>query len=242
MKVFPDDLFLVSYPRSGNTWIRSIAAHLVCPHEDPLPHLDECIPDIYAVPRRTLQMVPRPRVLKSHEYFDPRYRRAIYVVRDPRDVAVSYYHYEVMRSRLPPDASLDEFVVRFVAGRVDLYGRWSDHVRGWLDARQHDRRFLLLRYEDLLSDVAAGVRQIARFVGSDASHDRVQWVSQACSVSSMRAAEADGRLLSEWPRRPGSSFLRSGTSGAGYAELRPESLQLIEDAFAHELQRTGYLP
>ena len=40
-----------------------------------------------------MRALPRPRVLKSHESFQPHYPSVIYIVRDPRDVAVSYYHH-----------------------------------------------------------------------------------------------------------------------------------------------------
>src|SRR5881227_2930975 len=81
--VYPDDVFLVSYPRSGNTWIRFLIGNLIYPN-DPVTfaNLEQRIPSIYTYPNHVLRRLPR--VLKSHEVFDPRYPRVIYIVRDPR--------------------------------------------------------------------------------------------------------------------------------------------------------------
>src|SRR5690349_8047723 len=84
LHVFSDDRFLVSYPRSGNTWTRFLTANLLFPdREVSFLNIDHLIPDVLNVDRRTLAGIPRPRLIKSHEYFDPRYRRVIYIVRDP---------------------------------------------------------------------------------------------------------------------------------------------------------------
>ena len=45
-------------------------------------------------------MMRRPRILKSHEHFDYRYKRMIYIVRDPRDVLISFYNYQITMRRL----------------------------------------------------------------------------------------------------------------------------------------------
>src|ERR1039457_3805813 len=73
-----------------------------------------------------LRRRPRPRVLKSHECFDARYRRVIYIVRDARDVAISNYHWEMKLRSISEDCPLEEFVPRWMAG---TFGRriasWS---------------------------------------------------------------------------------------------------------------------
>src|SRR2546430_355454 len=64
---------------------------------------------------RTQQLLARavPRILKSDEYVDPRYKRTIYVVRDPRDVAVSLYYCSMKRKTIPQGYALEEFISFF---------------------------------------------------------------------------------------------------------------------------------
>src|SRR5437588_5980082 len=125
LTVFPDDVFIVSYPKSGNTWARFLIGNLF--HDDEpvtFANVEERVPSIYVHPDRALRRLPR--ILKSHECFDPRYRRVIYIVRDPRDVAVSYYHHCIKMRWLKDTCSLGEFVPRFMKPEVGInFGMWS---------------------------------------------------------------------------------------------------------------------
>src|SRR5688572_7344844 len=125
-----------------------------------------------------MQRLPSPRVLKSHEPFDPRYPRAIYVVRDPRDVAVSYFHYLRKQRQLDDETTLDELVELFVAGQLDRYGTWGENVASWLPAE----RAIRIRYEDALRDTPAAVRKIAQFAGWDVTEDAIQRAIAASAV------------------------------------------------------------
>src|SRR5262250_161756 len=108
LAVRPDDVFLVSYPRSGNTWTRFLVANLLHPHEPAtFANIERMVPDIYVNSQVALLRVPHPRVLKSHEPFDPRYKKVVYIVRDPRDVAVSMYHWEIKRGRIREECPWD---------------------------------------------------------------------------------------------------------------------------------------
>ncbi|MEL6581985.1 MAG: hypothetical protein AAFQ14_19735, partial [Cyanobacteria bacterium J06621_12] len=63
LTVFPDDLFLVSHPKSGNTWIRFLICNLIYPELDiTFTNINNMIPDIYLTSNRELQQVPRPRI------------------------------------------------------------------------------------------------------------------------------------------------------------------------------------
>ena len=81
VQVFDDDVFLVSYPRSGNTWARFLIGNAMNP-DDPVTfaNLELRVPSIYTFPDRVLRGLLR--ILKSHDVYDPRYPRVIYIVRD----------------------------------------------------------------------------------------------------------------------------------------------------------------
>src|SRR6266478_1029434 len=154
LKPLPDDTFLVSYPKSGNTWLRFLVANLVQP--DPpvtLVGADLLIPAVDGQSKKHFNQMATPRIIKSHYPFLESCKRVVYVVRDPRDVVMSQYHYQIKRGVLAPGAPVDAFVDRFLEGGVCPYGSWWENVASWLAARSRDPQFLLVRYEDMQADI-----------------------------------------------------------------------------------------
>src|SRR6266568_967914 len=119
--------------------------------------------------------MPRPRIIKSHQYFDPRFPRIIYVVRDPRDVLLSGYYFQRKRRVIDDHYPFEKYAARFMAGDFNPYAAWGDNVASWLATRFNQPGFLLLRYEDMLSNTAQELAnrsssrkcQILRFVMSE---------------------------------------------------------------------------
>ena len=148
MAVYPDDTFIVSYPRSGNTWTRFLIANLLHP-EEPATffNIERWVRDSEAQSSRYLKRVPRPRVIKSHQYFDHRFKRIVYIVRDPRDVALSYYDFQRKYRQIHDEYPLTRYVSDFVAGRLSSasWGTWRENVGSWISARGGQSGFLLLR-------------------------------------------------------------------------------------------------
>ncbi len=131
--VFPDDIFLVSYPKSGNTWTRFLLGNLL--HTEcriTFANVERMVPDIYGASKNTLKKTPRPRLLKSHECFDPRYRRVVYIVRDPRDIALSAYHYDRKGRNIPDDFPIEEYVSTRFMKTDEYFGTWGEHAGSWM--------------------------------------------------------------------------------------------------------------
>ena len=132
-QVLPDDIFLVSYPKSGNTWTRFLLGNLMNPNERiTFANVERKVPDIYAKSRKALKRIPSPRVIKSHECFDPRYRHVIYIVRDPRDVAVSAYHYDRKGKNVPDNYPIETYVATRFMKTYEYFGTWGEHAGSWL--------------------------------------------------------------------------------------------------------------
>jgi Sulfotransferase domain len=173
--VYPDDTFVVSYPRSGNTWTRFLIANLVYPERNVgFTNIEKLIPDTSSQSNRALKSTPRPRIIKSHEYFDHRYRKVIYIVRDPRDVALSYYDFQRKYMQIDDAYPLEQYVEDFVQGRLISigWGTWAENVSSWIYTRGKSTNFLLLRYEDMMKDTTRELTRIAQFFGIEAAPTR----------------------------------------------------------------------
>jgi len=164
--IYPDDIFLVSYPRSGNTWIRYMLSFLKAAGED----VDQektlmLVPDMYIMrlpPGRNWAAVQRPRMIKSHEpyplYPDTPYPRAVYLVRDGRDVACSYFDF--LRRLDGYKGSFPTFLREFLEPSFD-FASWPRHVVSWLS--HASPAILVVKYEDLLADTFKEMARICDF-------------------------------------------------------------------------------
>jgi hypothetical protein len=109
-------------------------------------NIESRIPEIYFNPDHIMRRLPRPRILKSHERFQSRYPRIIYIVHDPRDVWVSFCHRNLKWRDIPdtPDNyPMDEFAARFLRAEFDVISvPGADNVGSWLSMREGSATFL----------------------------------------------------------------------------------------------------
>jgi hypothetical protein len=238
-----DDAFIVSYPKSGNTWVRFTLASILRPDRQiDFTSVHDVVPDIYRTSRSGLNRLPGPRLIKSHEYFDPRYPKVIYLVRDPRDVVLSYFHYEKRKQTIGQEADLEAYVDRFLAGELDQFGSWREHVGSWLGARLGDPRLLLVRYEDLTREPVREFARMVDFVGLPATSAGVEAAVQRNSFAEMRRIEmSQARQGTIDKRRLERPFLRSGRPGAWLDELPAEQGATIAAVCEPVMTSLGYL-
>lgn len=244
LTVYPDDTFLVSFPRSGNTWTRFLVCNLIHP-DSPVnfAELESRIPEIYFVTDRELRAFPRPRVIKSHECFDPRYKRIIYIVRDPRDVLLSYYEFQLKRRVISDDCSIEEFLPRFMESAVEpKLGSWRDHVVSWMATRSGNDNFLLLQYEKMLADTAQEAAKIAAFLGLDTSPERIARAVELSSADRMRKLEKE--QADQWratkKTRQDKPFVGRATSGDWKSRLSEQCVARIESSWGDVMCSVGY--
>lgn len=245
LAVFPDDTFIVSYPRSGNTWTRFLIANLLHPEEPAtFANIERLLPDSEAQSSRYLRRVQRPRVIKSHQYFDPRFPRVVYILRDPRDIALSYYDFQRKYRQIEDNYPLGAYVSDFVNGRLisRTWGTWGENVGSWLAARGGSGRFLALRYEDMIADTAAQLKRIAGFLEVDLSAARLASVIELSSADRMRELEkSQGKdWVSTKNKRSDIPFVRSAVSGGWKNKLPEASVAEIEAAWGSLMQSVGY--
>ena len=242
--IFPDDVFLTSYPRSGNTWTRFLVGNLV--HvEEPVTFLnvERLVADMYKHGDQYLRHLPRPRILKSHEVFDPRYKRVIYIVRDPRDCAISNFHWEMKQRSFNDQLPIKDFLPNWIEGKIwDRLGNWGDHVTSWMSTRSGHEGFLLLRYEDMIEDPARELMKVSKLLGLEQSIERCKRAADLSSFDRMRRLEekqGDKWVQTRFTRQD-KPFVRQATKGGWREVLPPECVAQIEAAWGHVMIQVGY--
>jgi Sulfotransferase domain len=242
--IFPDDVFLTSFPRSGNTWTRFLVGNLV--HQDEAVtflNLERLVPDMYIHSDREMRNMKQPRVIKSHECFDPRYKRVVYIVRDPRDVAVSNYHWELKKRSFRDSFPVQDFVPKW----MDAYywprlGSWAEHVTSWMSTRHNHEGFVLIRYEDLMKDTRCELERVARLLGIEPTPERLQRAVERSSADRMRQLENSegGKWLPTRYTRQDQPFVRKATSGDWKTVLPEKTVAYLEAHWGHVMRNLGY--
>lgn len=232
------DIFLASYPRSGNTWLRFVLGELLTGKSIDFDNVDSVIPELRWHRRGEPVFADGGRLIKTHEPWRKEYCKAIYIVRDARDVALSQYARSAQLGIAGPD--MNEFLVSFLQGKFHGYGAWGRHVRSWLDsplARQN--RLLVVKFEDLRRAPEESLTQMVQFVGVPAGAEQVRAALANNSVDSMRAKEVQSKKLIQSTTEVG-RFVRKGAVQGWRSVLTPAQLQLFEQHMGAELAQVGY--
>jgi hypothetical protein len=243
--VFPDDTMIVSYPRSGNTWTRFLIANLLHPDKEvSFANIETLIPDTAAISSRALKRIPRPRIIKSHEYFDHRYPKVIYIVRDPRDVALSFYNFQRKKRQIEDNCAIEQYVHDFVNGKLNSasWGTWAENVASWVGTRGKSDNFLLLRYEDMLQDPIRELERIADFLVLPSTTATLERVVAKCSSERMRQMEKqqENHWVATRDHRKDIPFVGAAKAGGWQKTMPQSSIRQIETAWGELMTSLGY--
>jgi Sulfotransferase domain len=230
----PDDIFIVGYPKSGNTWFQNLVGGVVYgvdPKLSPIALVQELVPDTSS--RKYFHRYATPMFFKSHSLPCQEYRRVVYLLRDGRDAMVSYRHYREAVDKVKYDFQ------KFVTPETDLYPcHWPRHVEAWAK-NPYEAQILVIKYEDLHDQPVEQLKRFCEFAGISRETDHLKAVAEAASFCNLRAKE----VKEGWPDpnfEAGKFFFRRGVVGSHKDEMPHEALKIFLGQAAETLHRYGY--
>ena len=270
-------VWLASYPKSGNTWVRIFLANLLANQPEPLPlhalshfvvsehstrHYERVagkpidalsskdIAKLRPVVQRSLSPAPKQNVfVKTHAAVAifqgvPTIaadvtRAAVYIIRNPLDVALSYAHHfgvsiDLAITAMGAPTTILAASQAFVAQPL---GSWSDHVRSWVDGAKPG--VILMRYEDMIAAPTESFLAMVQTLRIPVDEPRVRRAAEFSSFGKLRAQEDEVGFV-EKPAKA-EKFFRKGVAGGWRCDLSDAQVAKVVDDHRDVMQRFGYL-
>ncbi|XP_062599479.1 sulfotransferase 2A8-like [Saccostrea cucullata] len=190
-----DDVFIISYPKSGNHWLNAIVPRLLDNSPSNTNHrmsnqFLEMVSDLQEV-----QNAPSPRIMTSHlpcRYLPKVNQGKIFhSIRNPKDTAVSAFHHyttdPVVKDYVHPD--WPSFLEDFLRGEC-YYGSWFEREKEWEGAaQQNPEQILIVYFEDLKKNGMETMQRISNFLGTSSDPTFLQAVYDDCSFEKVKERE-----------------------------------------------------
>ncbi len=237
------DVFVANYPRSGSTWLRFLLFEILTRKDGEFDEVNRHIPDVGGQ-RDAMALLPNQgRLIKTEETFRPDYRRAIYIVRDGREVALSEYAYQKAQGWI--DCSLDDFLKMFVRGDTNPYGSWEEHARSWIESPLNARGDLMLvSYRELNQKSEPTLTRIAEFLKVRVPAQVIQNAIRNNNLENMRKKEDRAPQIGYDPRTKSipeeRRFVRNGAVGGWRERLTPAQAEYLQRNTGKMLVRLGF--
>ena len=251
----PEDVYLASFGRSGSTWLRFVLLEIFTGTAAGFLNVHNIIPEI------GMQASVRPilrsggRLIKTHEPYRPVYKKAIYLVRDVRDVLLSAYALDStigMALYHSHGRGFDGYMESFLKGETMHQGSWQHHVNSWMDSPlSGNDNLILIRFEDMRQNTESTVTTVLDFLELSYDKHQVHAAIANNSLERMRAKEEsvkrsgvklDKKVLIRdlTVENEEGRFVRKGAIAGWRNKLTEPQVRLIEQRTGATLLRMGY--
>ena len=215
-----------------------------------VPWIESTVPVELTI--KDLDEMASPRFFKSHNPYNmmagglPHTTPAkyIYVARNPKDVAVSFYYHMRLFTLFNYSGTWDEFYQLYKSGKM-LFGDWFDHALEWWKHRDAEN-ILFLKYEDMKKDHRGAVKKMAEFIGYNLEEGVIDTIVEKSTFQSMKDSPIYninmGKLsVGSIPIfKPGEQqFLRKGIVGDWKNHFTPEQNAEFDAIYAEKMKDSG---
>jgi hypothetical protein len=230
------DVLLASYGRSGNSMLRFILAEILSGVPATFETIQRIVPEIGLQFRTYPTLAGNGRLIKTHEPYCREYKRAIFIVRDVRDVLLSGYQRETAVGSL--SMNLDDYIRPFMEGKMAHWGSWQSHAESWINSPlARNGNLLVIRYEDMREDPERAVRRSLEFLGRTAEASVIAEAIRNNSIQQMRDKEQRSKLVKiEGDGRQ----INGGIIGRWSTALTPRQLEIVHVYAGEMLAHFGY--
>ena len=250
------DIVVVSFGKSGRTWLRVMVSHLFrvmykLPENailgfDNFHNLNKAVPKVFFTHDNYIKDFTGDFDTKLPFYN----KRVVLLARDPRDVAVSQFFQwkfrikptKVAINNYPPrgtDISLFDFIMGDNGGSMRAV---TDYLNLWAEEADKLENFHMLRYEDLRSEPHRELRAMLDFMQIDASDGDVDAAVEYSSYENMKKMEskaqfrlAGGRMMPRDKDNPNSFKVRRAKVGGYRDYFSDEEVAAIDQRLAQTL-------
>lgn len=251
----PEDVYLASFGRCGSTWLRFVLLEIFTGAAAGFLNIHNVIPEIGMDTNVPPILRTGGRLIKTHEPYRRVYKRAIYLVRDVRDVLLSAYAMDSttgMALYHSHGRGFDGYIETFLKGKVAHQGSWQNHVNSWMDSPlAGSDNLLLIRFEDMRRNTESTVTTVLDFLEFSYDLDKVRAAIANNSLERMRAKEEilkrsgvklDKKVLIRdlTVENEEGRFVRKGAIAGWRNKLTEPQLRLIEQRTGATLLRMGY--
>ncbi|XP_060609968.2 sulfotransferase 6B1-like [Anolis sagrei] len=203
MEARKDDVLIVAYPKCGTNWSRYILNDVVAEiHRDLTPPNNFQLLEFgHPEKIKDINEWPSPRVFTTHLLYDnipksffEKKVKILVIFRNPKDTAVSYYHFQNKNLLLPSVDSWDEFFQKFMNGEV-AWQSYFEHALAW-DKHMDDENVMILTYEELKENLCEGIKQIAEFYAFPLSEEKIKSLASKATFQEIRdrASQTHGSI------------------------------------------------
>ncbi|TWW78312.1 Amine sulfotransferase [Takifugu flavidus] len=223
-EIRPTDVFIITFPKSGTVWMQQILSQIM---EASHPGWAEDVTNRAQIPYLEGRTVDDP----FRDRKEPRV--VVYVLRNPKDVLVSLYHFAHSWVLMDSPTSFEVFFKQFMDGK-QFVGSWFAHVKQYV-AAQEQLKIHIVRYEDMLKDLRGEVVKICAFLGEELTDEAIDRVVEASTFKSMKInPKANYKDLVETTIYT-TATMRKGVAGDWKNHLTVSQNEYFEKVFREEM-------